>query len=47
MTREVIEGRDQEEDDDSEIMACTNPGGREKTRARKLLSVTCNPRNSL
>jgi len=25
MTREVMEDRDQEEDDDSQIMACSNP----------------------
>jgi len=49
MTREDMEGRDQEGDDDSQIMACTNLAscGREKPRARKLLSVSCNPRNSL
>lgn len=49
MTREDMEGRDQEEDDDFQIMACTNPAscGREKSWARKLLSVSCNPRNSL
>ena len=37
----VAEGKDQEEDDDSEIMACSNPAscGREKHRRRKLLSV--------
>ena len=48
MTREAMEDRDQEEDDDSQIMACSNPAscGREKARARKLLSVSCNPRNS-
>jgi len=49
MTREVMEDRDQEEDDDSQIMACSNlvSCGREKARPRKLLSGTCNPRNSL
>lgn len=49
MTREGVEDRDQEQDDDSHIMACSILAscGREKARPRKLLSASCNPRNSL